>query len=203
MEKYPLIGVSICAVVLLILGSLSNVVGYTSVKSTAVNDSPLFKTRTQKATNQQQNILTSQYLGKGKGNLLQFPMRDNRTESLKKAIEYISKMDNKTFSLFLGTILQIKNQNEKLINLDKKTIINDLNQLRQQDYRKLIGHNEYTSEDCTWIDTPTICWFPGCLVFTIIRATLVLSILFTWIFISSRSSTCVLYYTCSGPPDCW
>ena len=33
MDKYPLIGVSICAVVLLVLGSLTNVVGYQSVKS--------------------------------------------------------------------------------------------------------------------------------------------------------------------------
>jgi hypothetical protein len=34
MDKKPLIGVSICAVVLLVLASLSNVVGYQSVKST-------------------------------------------------------------------------------------------------------------------------------------------------------------------------
>jgi len=40
-DKKPLIAVSLCAVVLLLLGSLSNVVGYQSVKST-VNDSPLF-----------------------------------------------------------------------------------------------------------------------------------------------------------------
>jgi len=33
MDKYPLIGVSICAVVLLVLGSLTNVVGYQTVQS--------------------------------------------------------------------------------------------------------------------------------------------------------------------------
>ena len=33
MNKYPLIGVSICAVVLLVLGSLTNVVGYQAVQS--------------------------------------------------------------------------------------------------------------------------------------------------------------------------
>lgn len=33
MDKYPLIGVSICAVVLLVMGSLTNVVGYQSVQS--------------------------------------------------------------------------------------------------------------------------------------------------------------------------
>ncbi len=37
MDKKPLIGVSICAVVLLILGSLSNVVGYQSVQTSQQN----------------------------------------------------------------------------------------------------------------------------------------------------------------------
>jgi hypothetical protein len=35
MDKYPLIGVSIIAVILLILGSLTNVVGYETVQSSA------------------------------------------------------------------------------------------------------------------------------------------------------------------------
>jgi hypothetical protein len=37
MDKKPLIGVSICAVVLLVLGSLSNVVGYQSVQTSQQN----------------------------------------------------------------------------------------------------------------------------------------------------------------------
>ena len=37
MNKYPLIGVSICAVVLLILGSFTNVVGYQTVQSSNQN----------------------------------------------------------------------------------------------------------------------------------------------------------------------
>jgi len=39
MNKKPLIGVSICAVVLLVMGSLSNVVGYQSVKSRGMPES--------------------------------------------------------------------------------------------------------------------------------------------------------------------
>jgi hypothetical protein len=35
MDKYPLIGVSIIAVVLLVLGSLTNVVGYQTVQSSS------------------------------------------------------------------------------------------------------------------------------------------------------------------------
>jgi len=105
MDKKILCGVSICAVVLLVLGSLTNVVGYQSVKSN-MNDSPLFKTRTQRATEQQQNILASQYLGKGNGNLLYFPMRDNKTESLKNFFDSIKKMDNATFQRFLILVKQ-------------------------------------------------------------------------------------------------
>jgi hypothetical protein len=67
MDKKPLIGVSICAVVLLVLGSLTNVVGYQPVKSTALSDSPLFRIRTQRTIHQQRNMITSQYLGEGKG----------------------------------------------------------------------------------------------------------------------------------------
>jgi hypothetical protein len=110
MDKKPLIGVSICAVVLLVLGSLSNVVGYSSVKST-VNDSPLFATRTQRATNQQQNIITSKYLGMDKGSLLQFPIRDNITEQFKNAIDIISKMDDKTFDEFVNRFISLFHQN--------------------------------------------------------------------------------------------
>src|SRR5512136_1622086 len=113
MNKKPLIGVSILAMVLLVLGSLSNVVGYQSVKTT-VNDSPLFQTRTQRATNQQQNILTSQYLGMEKGNLWQFPIRDSRTERIKKAINIISKMDDKTFERFTELCIQRIKQDKSL-----------------------------------------------------------------------------------------
>jgi len=51
MDKYPLIGVSIIAVVLLVLSSLTNVIGYQTVKSTIVNESPLFNIRIKRAIN--------------------------------------------------------------------------------------------------------------------------------------------------------
>ena len=65
MDKRPLIGISLCAVVLLVLGSLSNAVGYQSVKST-VNDSPLFRIKLQRLFHDQQNKITYRYLGGGK-----------------------------------------------------------------------------------------------------------------------------------------
>jgi hypothetical protein len=128
MDKKPLIGVSIIAVVLLVLGSLTNVVGYQSVKSSTVNDSPLFQTRTQRATNQQQNILTSQYLGKGI-NAIQFPLRDNRIEQIQKAIEIIEKMDEKAMFAFIAmniARMNIGNQRKDISILEISTALNQL-----------------------------------------------------------------------------
>jgi hypothetical protein len=75
MDKYPLIGVSICAVVLLILGSLTNVVGYQAVQSSnqkiinkEVNQKELlFQTIVDFANNKeiQQVILKSQISKEG------------------------------------------------------------------------------------------------------------------------------------------
>jgi hypothetical protein len=131
MDKKPLIVVSICAVVLLVLGSLSNVVGYQSVK-TSVNDSPLFQTRTQRATNQQQNSITSQYLGLGKENFLQIPLKDTKNELLKKVTKIVSKMDDKTFSRFVELLIQRIKNDENLSSTNINEIIQLLQQIRLQ-----------------------------------------------------------------------
>jgi len=173
MDKYPLIGVSIFAVVLLVLGSLTNVVGYQSVKSTAVNDSPLFKTRTHKAINQQQNIITSQYLGMGKGTLLQFPTRDNKTESLKKVIEFISNMDDKTFSQFTELCIQRVRQDSSLRNINHNEIVQALYLLKTKPETIINSFINRNNQNITSSEYYTIynlfpgCtinnWFPGCI----------------------------------------
>jgi hypothetical protein len=119
------IGIIVVVVVILVFGSLTNVIGYQSVKST-INDSPLFATRTQRATSQQQNIMTSQYLGMGKEALLQFELRDNRTEQLKKAIDVISKMDDKTFAQFTELCIKKARQDDALRDLNYYEIVQAL-----------------------------------------------------------------------------
>lgn len=94
MEKKPLIGVSILVVIFLALGSLSNVVGHQSEKSTAVNDSPLFSTRTLKAVRQQSQIFSSEYLGKDKETKISLPTRDTRTDTIRLILQNIRKMDD-------------------------------------------------------------------------------------------------------------
>jgi len=130
MNKNPLIGVSILAVILLVLGSLSNVVGYQSIQSSDVNDSPLFSVRTQRATNHQQNTFTLQYLGKGTGNILQFPIRDNKTELVIKAIKYINEMDEETFTRFTVLCIQKAQHNTNFNNANASEIRQALQLLR-------------------------------------------------------------------------
>jgi len=148
-------------VVLLILGSLSNVVGYQSVKTNTVNDSPLFKTRTQRATNQERNIIKPQYLGKG--NQWQFPMGDNRTEQLKKVISIINKMDEKTFNRFVVKIKILLSQQDETKDIDINDIEKVLHQLKRNSEVFLIYIRD-NSESMSYFDTPSACWFPGCII---------------------------------------
>jgi len=169
MNKKPLIGVSICAVILLVLGSFTNVVGYQSEKSTTMSESPLFSIRTQKATNKQQNIFTSQYLGKGKGTLLQFPARVNRTELFQKAIEFISDMNDETFEKFTELFVSRIKQDDTItdINLDEIKEI-----LRQSRAKHEIVMNSFISEPTyhATVLCPTLCnWFLGCIPFWIVQ----------------------------------
>ena len=66
MDKKPLIVISLCAVVLLVVASLGNVVGYQSINSTSLYDSPLFRVKIQRFLHNQPNKITSHYLGEGK-----------------------------------------------------------------------------------------------------------------------------------------
>ena len=131
MDKKPLIGVSICAVVLLVLGSLSNVVGYQSVKTTAVNDSPLFSVRAKRAIKQTNGeTLTSDYLGRGIESNFQFPIRENRTERLQKCVDIIKKMDDKEFSKFQSLVVSRFYEDKNNKNINSIHVLSLLKQIR-------------------------------------------------------------------------
>lgn len=178
MNKYPLIGGSILAVVLLILGSLSNVVGYQSVKSTAVNDSPLFRTRTQRAINKESNVLTSDYLGKGI-NPLSFPLRDNNKEGIQKFIDRIRKMDDDTFNRFVDFAIIQMNYKDNLKDIDIKNLINELRQVRKSTEND-INHKEPNVDKRTILYNyvATVCWYPGCYIFDILFFILISIVLY-------------------------
>jgi len=147
MDKRLLIGVSLCAVVILVQSSLSNVMGYQSVKS-SVNDSPLFQARTQRATNQQQNILTSKYLGMGNRVALNFPIQGNRNEMVNTILEIIHRLDKKTL--------------ERLTELSAQKI------MQNESFYQIIFVSGNTSQTGSQIlptcSPATVCgnWAPGC-----------------------------------------
>jgi len=167
MDKKPLIGVSVCAVVLLVLGSLTNVVGYQSVKST-VNDSPLFNVRTQRATNQQQYNIISKYLGKGMY-ALTFPLRDDKTEQLKKAIDFIGKMDDTTFTRFTELSIQKIRQDKSLKDTNPNDIEKTLKLMKTKSVTIINSFINRNNQNLTSSSLYTIChWFPGCIPLNII-----------------------------------
>jgi hypothetical protein len=159
MDKRRLIVVSLCNVILLVLGSLSNVVGYQSVKST-VNDSPLFKTRTQRVSNQEKYIVASQYLGKGR-DTIPFPSLDNKTSMIQKFLNQIKNMDDNTFRKFVKDALRRLIQQGKVKYSDTKGIENGFHLLRKNSEVN-DGSTNLIIGNYTWRVTPTICWFPGC-----------------------------------------
>ena len=174
-----MIGVSICAVVLLVLGSLSNVVGYQSVKSTTVNDSPLFTMRTQKAINEHQKIIASQYLGMGKEIFLHFQTRDNSNELLKNFIEIMNKMDDKSFERFTEVLIQKARQNDTLRDFSHYQIVQSILSLKTNpDAIKNFYTNRNNPSRQTYGAQYTMCgaWFPGCWILSIISLILIVII---------------------------
>jgi len=201
MDKKPLIGVSICAVVLLVLGSLSNVVGYQSVKST-VNDSPLFNVRTQRATNQQQNSITSQYLGMGKGNLLQFPIREDTTEQLKKAIDIISNMDDTAFARFTELCIQKARQENTLQGISDYQIVQALLLLKTNPKAILYSFTNRTNQDITSSGLFSLCQYNPfkCIYFDILflitAAAVLLMMYIEYLKEGPTFFTCISYCMC-------
>ena len=187
-RKYFVVGTSITLIVLIVLSSLSNVVGYQSVKSNTTNDSPLFQTRMQRATNQQQKSITSQYLGMNGGKPLHFPIDNNQTQILKRAIEIISKTDEKTYvqleKLFIHSIRQMP----ALHNTNIVVIKEILQSIRAQPLLLMNIKNNASNLDPTYNDAATICvWYPRCylILFAELTFEIFLAILFTPILIAT------------------
>ena len=128
-RNYIAIEISIIVVVLLILGSLSNVVGYQSVTSTSTTESPLFSIRTQNAINKGSNVLTSNYLGQGL-QTIPFPLKDIRSTLIPKIIDRIQTMNDEEFSRLQSLILSWLYEKQHVTNTD---IVHLLILIRQND----------------------------------------------------------------------
>jgi len=94
MKKNILVG-SIIAVAILMAVSFTSVVGYSSVASNSVMNSPLFHMRTSRAIGQQSKDIHRQYITKG--SIVWFPAQDEKTIVTQEIVDRIRKMDEKTF----------------------------------------------------------------------------------------------------------
>jgi hypothetical protein len=156
MEQKLLLCGSIVAVVILVLVSLSPVVGYNSVES-STKDSPLFQVRTQQAINKENDRITGEYVGRGE--LFCIPKRNEMNTLLQRIADRIHELgdsDIERFQLFLS-----QRENELNIgNLD-----NDMK--------------------TAWEDCYTVFgdWLPGCwLTFLLRRVVNSIQALLLWIY---------------------
>jgi hypothetical protein len=173
-RKWLVIGISITAVVLLVLGSLSNVVGYQSVKST-VNDSPLFQTRTQRATNQQQNIITSDYIGNEKNTLI-IPPQASQTEIMQKTIDKIRQMDDDTFHLFIELFIKKIKYERSFKDTNPNDIVKTLVLIKKQSSSYPLLRQEKIQNDWDTTIFTDCYWFPGYWVYVFFMCFLILLI---------------------------
>lgn len=129
MKKKIFIG-SIIAVIILVLVSFTSVVGYNSVESN-VKASPLFKVRTNRAIGAESKGLTCRYVGKG--NILPFPERDDKSVLTQKVVDSIRKMDDKTFERFIAYVIDFSKKDNRFNGVNSDRIRESLYLLRDSD----------------------------------------------------------------------
>jgi len=147
MDKKPLIGISICAVVLLVLGSLSNVVGYQTVQSSnqsvikeRINQRELlFQTIVDVANNKKiQRIILKSQLSRGEFPVSNIPvLTKNQLKQMYLIGLMLSKFISKTRIQSMVGKYQFNNQGiQKEINavIEKDTTINaEITQLKNSE----------------------------------------------------------------------
>ena len=140
MDKKILIIGSIIAAVVIVLASLSPVVGYNTVKS-SIKDSPLFNVRISRAIDKEQGGILSNYIGKGiKINIL-LPTRNENNLNMQKLLVRISKLSDEELESFIQIVIQ-KAYEEKL-NFDEEIIIDALNRLKKLNLENIGELSDY------------------------------------------------------------
>jgi hypothetical protein len=188
-KKWLAVEISTVSVILLILTSLTNVVGYQSIQSSGVHDSPLFSIRTQRATNQQQNTIASQYLGKGQYTI-PFPLRDNRTELIRKFIGEVRRMDDATFNRLIDFAVKKLNHKEKFKYINVMEFIKEIRRVRESK-QNIMPSKDKNDSRLTYLYNfyPTACWFPGCYILAMVWTVfaLIYLVLMYWLYLTSPS----------------
>jgi len=164
MDKRIPVVVSIIAAIMFILVSFNSVVGFQTYSIFSKEVSPLFTIRTKNAIeDENREPITYDYFGKGKTITIHLPPRNKNNTLLKKTIETICKMNDKTFNLFLSNVIK-KMQQDGSINAEMifqvKTFFHYLRNHEQQ-LRNFVLNDGV--EDEPTLAGYTVCvWFPGC-----------------------------------------
>jgi len=195
MDRNTLLGGSIIAVIIILLASFSNVVGYDVFESHPLNESPLFSIRKQNALHEtEEHKIISEYLGKGKNIPVMILKGSNALEKIQEVISRIKLMDDDTFSKFVDSIVHEVSQQGKNNGLKPDKIIYELYQLRSTS--KPFKRDDVSGgSDRTWRSTPTLCWFPGCLLLAGTAFTLLFIFLISWLILFPTT-----FFTCGT--DC-
>jgi hypothetical protein len=115
MKKKILI-ISISAVVLLVLASLSSVIGTTTVRTYGARQSPLFVVRTQRSIDTEEKLtFHSNYLGKGLGSSLFLTTKPSLSVTLDRTMKLLNKNPG-----FFTKILQEISSNPRITMLLQK-----------------------------------------------------------------------------------
>ncbi len=131
MNKKILLG-SIIAVVILVLVSFTGVVGHQTIKSSAIaKASPLFNIRTSRAIGQGEKDISTDYLGHGEETNIQFSSRMKRAELAQKAVNIVSKMDDKAFSRFVARIILNLKYQEQMTDKETSDALQALQYIRR------------------------------------------------------------------------
>jgi hypothetical protein len=200
MNKKILIGGSAVAVVVLVLASLSSVIGYNSVELSA-KGSPLFSVRSKRATDEKQVSLTCEYIGKRTEITIPFPIQDDRTALLQKIMDIIIMMDDKTFDRFIDLVIHRFYQEDVIKKGNNEKVVALLHLFRTSSEAINDVFDGETENDVTSEQYISICpWTPGCWIYNILSEIiigLVLLYLYIKYFISLRTGCLTLDEECN------
>ena len=165
MNKKILIG-SLVAIAILVLVSFTGVVGYQTTKSSTIaKASPLFTIRSSRAIDEESKDIACDYVWRGEESVLSIPKRDSETSRIQKAIDIISKMDDKAFSKFVTRIILNLKYQEQMTGKETSDALQALHNMR----RNPNDMKYYDTKDIPLDETSEYLschWFPGCYIFT-------------------------------------
>jgi len=140
----------------------------------------------------------------GKGNLLQFQIRDNTTGQLKKAIDIISKMGEKTFAQFTELCIQKARQDNTLQGISDYQIIQALLLLKTNPKAILNSFTNRNNQDLTSSGLFSLCQYNPfkCIYFDILflitAAAVLLMMYIEYLKEGPTFFTCISYCMCSN-----